>query len=895
MNLAEIEERVAAIEDAQGVEFLYGLLEAYGLPKASISRLRSGSYDKAVRDDERLWKGKVWFRDAREVGDDGLYTIIDAAKSDEAVDRLKPRFLIVRNESRLLAVDSTTGATLDIPAAELADNASFFLPWAGIEKTQLENLNVADIKAAEKMAKLYDEVTKHNAIETEAAIHDLNVFFSRLLFCFFAEDTGVFEAGSFTNAIGSLTEQSGADTGSFLDQLFVVLDTEPTERTGVPPHLRDFGYVNGKLFEGRSPAPRFTARARAIILDCGTLDWSQINPDIFGSMIQAVVHPSRREGLGMHYTSVENIMKVIRPLFLDELEEAFTMADTVRKLDRLLTRLSEIQIFDPACGSGNFLVISYKELRRLEHRILEGIGELEPHRRGLFTYSQIELDNFYGIEIDDFAHEVAILSLWLAKHQMNIEFRELFGAEIPLIPLVEAGQIVCGNAARMSWEEVCDARDRETYLLGNPPYAGSSMQKAEQKQDFVDYFGSPRYAKNLDYISLWFFKGADYVAAAGAKLGFVSTNSISQGDHTGLMWPKVLEGGVKISFAYESFLWSNSARGRAGVTCVIVGLAREDDVVRKHLYSEGGRREVVNINPYLIESGNDTIVHARRGATGSLPPMVRGSQPTDGGHLNLTRSERDALLSAEPQAERFVRAYMGASELLHGVERFCLWIADGDAVAASALPELKRHLDAVTAFRRRSSTTAQAMADRPHRFLQRPHKDTSAIIVPRHSSERRDYVPMGYVDRGTVISDAANAIYDAEPWLFGLVESRMHMSWVRSVAGRIKSDIRYSAVLVYNTFPTPEITDDQRATLTECAVAVLGAREQHADRTLAELYDPEKMPDGLRQAHHDLDEVVDLLYDPSGFESDEDRLARLFEMYEAAVADESTGEPEPNA
>ena len=571
MDLREIEERVAAIEPRPGLEYLGDLLLAYGLPRTSVSRLMSGTYDKAETADERLWKDKVYFR-YTEGPDEALYECIDAARGDERVIKYRPRFLIVKNEQRLLARDQKTAATLDIEVGELASHATFFGPWAGFEKTQLENLNYADRKAAEKMAKLYDEVIRHNSLETEADLHDLNVFFSRLLFCFFAEDTGVFEKDSFTNALGSFTRETGEDTHGFLDQLFEVLNTESAERGGLAEHLRGFGYVNGNLFERRCPAPRFSAKARAVILECGTLDWSQINPDIFGSMIQAVVHPGQRAGLGMHYTSVENIMKVIRPLFLDDLDDAFEVAETVKKLDALLVRIAAIQVFDPACGSGNFLVIAYKELRRLEHRILQRTTELEPHRAALFTDSRIRLDNFYGIEIDDFAHEIAILSLWLAKHQMNVEFEELFGAEIPLIPLREAANVVCGNAARIDWSDVCDASaGRETYLCGNPPYQGARLQSTVQKTDLGIVAGAAA-SKDLDYVSAWFLKGASYVTAAGgASLGFVATNSTCQGQHVSLLWPPIYDAGADIDFAVQPFRWTNHAKGGAGVTCVVIG------------------------------------------------------------------------------------------------------------------------------------------------------------------------------------------------------------------------------------------------------------------------------------------------------------------------------------
>lgn len=885
MNLREIEDRVAAAKGLEGDEFLFEFLRAYGIPKASITRLRSGSYNRSEREGEYLWKGKVYYR-SLDCPDEELYAVVDAAKAEERVLRERPRFAVARNGSRLVAADLKTGDALDVEVGELQNHAAFFLPWAGIEKTQIENQNLADVKAAEKMAKLYDEIVTHNAVETEEQIHELNVFFSRLLFCFFAEDTGIFEKGSFTNAIGSLSGEDGNGLPELLDQIFDVLDTEPDARTGYPSHLLGFGYVNGKLFERHSSAPRFTAKARALVLDCGTLDWSQINPDIFGSMIQAVVHPSKRGKLGMHYTSVEAIMKVIRPLFLDDLEGEFEAAkDSTAKLDRLLERLATIQVFDPACGSGNFLVIAYKELRRLEHRILERIAELDPSRRGLFALSAITLDNFYGIEIDDFAHEIATLSLWLAKHQMNVEFEELFGVEIRLIPLADAGKIVCGNATRLDWREVCDPAAGPTYVLGNPPYAGSSMQDQAQKDDFEAFFGTSRYARNLDYISLWFFKASEYMASEPtARVAFVSTNSVSQGDHVGLMWPRVLASGAKIAFAYEPFLWTNQARGRAGVTCVIIGLTmkRTDD---HYLYSSESRRRVAHINPYLRAGDSDTIVKTSRKCLNHLPAMVFGSKPTDGGHLNLTPAQRDQLVAAEPGAERFLRRYMGSKEFINGDERYCLWIEDGEAGEAMAMPEIRKLTDQIAAFRARGSAPARAMVDRPYRFLQRAHREGTAIIVPGTSSERRRYVPMGFVDGTTVISNSANAIYGAELWLFGLIQSRMHMVWLDAVGGRMKSDYRYSAALVYNTFPVPDLEAGDREALKGGAVSVLAARERFPDRTLAELYDPDRMPAALLEAHERLDELADRLYRSRPFESDEERLKVLLAMYEEMVAE----------
>jgi len=512
MNLQDIEERVARLDLTEGVGLIYSLLLAYGLPKAAISRLKGGSYNRSSTHGETLWKNRVFDRYLDGQGID-LHDAIDDASADERVLRERPRFIVVRDAARLLALDTKTRDTLDVALAELPVNTAFFLPWAGIEKQQLENLHYADVKAAERMARLYTEIVAANEIETRQDIDGLNVFFARLLFCFFAEDTDVFPSGAFTGAIASLTNPSGEDTASFLDALFKVLDIPGDERAGVPAHFQRFGYVNGKLFAATAPAPEFTAKARNIVLDSGTLNWSQINPDIFGSMMQAVVHRGERQAYGMHYTSVENILKVIRPLFLDAFEEELDRADTVSKLRRFIGRLAEVRVFDPACGSGNFLVIAYKELRRLEHRALRRIADLEPSAAALFTFSEIQLESFYGIEIDGFAQEIAMLSLWLAKHQMNVEFRELFGAEIPLIPLKDAGHIVCGNAIRLDWNEVCPKdRDDDLYVVGNPPYVGSNLQTPEQKADFATFHGNRPHAKSVDYIALWFLKGSEYIA-----------------------------------------------------------------------------------------------------------------------------------------------------------------------------------------------------------------------------------------------------------------------------------------------------------------------------------------------------------------------------------------------
>jgi hypothetical protein len=814
-------------------------------------------------------------------GPEDLHDLIDDASTDSRILKERPRFLIVRDAVRLLALDTRTNTTLDTTLAGLPSYFEFFLPWAGIEKTQLENLNYADVKAAEKMARLYDEIIKHNQITTATDVHNLNVFFSRLLFCFFAEDTDVFEPSQFTNAIASLTNVNGEDVHTLLDDLFKILNTEQSARKNLPVRFRDFGYVNGNLFNQKSASPVFSAKARKIVLECGTLDWSQINPDIFGSMIQAVVHPSQRESLGMHYTSVENIMKVIRPLFLDDLHEAFeAAADNRQRLERLLTRISLIKVFDPACGSGNFLVIAYKELRRLEHRILQRLIDLNP-QKGLFSLSRIMLENFYGIEIDDFAHEIAILSLWLAKHQMNIEFHELFGVEISLIPLKDTGNVVCANAARTEWQEICPVEEgAEVYLCGNPPYQYGTKRTPEQSEDVLYALEDPTTNKYLDYVAIWVYKGARYVAATGAQLGFVATNSICQGKQVALLWPRVLDLQVEIHFAHTSFPWSNNAKSNAGVTCVIIGLAQRGRQ-KKRLFAGSLERQVQHITPYLVPAGLDTIVYEANQPISELPQMVFGSMPRDGGHLILnSAAEKDALIQAAPEAKRFIRPYVGGAEFIKGDERFCLWIRDDEAAVAAAIPEVAKRLAKVAAFRGNSKAgSTQSFADSPHRFVQISFRDAPCLIVPSTTSERRLYIPIGILPTGTVVSNSANVVYSAEARVFGVVQSRMHMVWMRAVAGRMKTDYRYSAALVYNTFPVPNLLDTDKRSIAEAAHGVLDAREQFPERTIAELYDPTKMPTVLLGAHTRLDETVDDIYGKFDRDSDEERLALLFGMY----------------
>ncbi|MDE1656471.1 class I SAM-dependent DNA methyltransferase [Actinotignum sanguinis] len=909
ITLQSIEEHVKKLTSRAPFtrDFFFDLLLAYGISKSSVTRLRSttASSLNVAANPERdiVWKNKIYLAETS----NDLIATAQEMKTSEAALRFNTRFVIATNYEALAAIDTKTGDSLSIPLAKLADDFTFFLPWANMEKQHFSSDTHADRRAAEHMSKVYDELLSANPtlFHEDKSPHSLNIFFTRLLFCFFAEDTGIFTKGQFTSAVGSHTQRDGSDTAAFLTALFHALDTpSPADK---PVYLQDFPYVNGRLFRINNDdaasltVPQFTKHARDSLLELGTLDWSEINPDIFGSMFQAVVDKDQRANLGQHYTSVPNILKTIKPLFLDELWREYDKAcESVPRLKKLLTRISKIKLFDPASGSGNFLVIAYKELRKLEHAILDRIDSLSSAGRwGLlgmgeeeklgaatlgFGSSVINIENFYGIEIDDISVEMAILSLWIAKHQMNQEFKAKFGLDIPLIPLKETGHIVHGNATRLDWNEVCPNNGTdEIYLIGNPPYVGSSMQSASQKEDLASYFGEQKYSKNLDYISLWFLKGADYIRGTAAQLAFVSTNSITQGDHVGLLFPFVLTGGIEISYAYTSFKWSNNASHNAGVTVIVLSLRNSSDSP-KLLFSDGIEKQVKHINAYLAE-GDDVIVTKRRQPLShQLPQMTYGSKPTDGGHLILEPEDVEKLLAAYPESEKFIKQYVGSSEYIRGNDRFCLWIEDDCVTEAQHIPAIAKRLERVRDERLRSKALSTVeFAEQPHRFKQRSYKPTDSIIVPSVSSERRDYVPVGYLDANTVISNLAFAVYDAEPWLFALLTSKMHMAWLRAVGGQLETRLRYSNTLVYNTFPVPELSASSKEELTKRALRVLDVREYHCEKTLAELYDPDLMPRNLREAHEKIDEAVDRLYKSTPFASDEERLAVLFAKYQQMI------------
>lgn len=885
MNKTQIEKSLdQLVKSLDKDNFIYDLLVAYGISKTSITRLKKGDFNLSKVEGEVLYKKKVLFKVAKT---GTLLDVIDTLTKNEEELKHNPRFVIVTDFITLLAKDTRTGLTLDTPILEINKRYDFFLPWAGQEKYQSKNENHADRKASYEMAKLYDILVHENPTIYEDGGHNLNIFLSRLLFCFFAEDTGIFEEeGIFTNTIAQHTKADGSDVHLFLDRLFKVLNTK--DNSNEPDYLQAFPYVNGGLFKDTIVSPKFSLKARKIILECGDLNWSEINPDIFGSMIQAVVNPAYRSGLGMHYTSVPNIMKVIEPLFLNELYEEFQKyTENEKKLKDLINRLGNLKIFDPACGSGNFLIIAYKELRKLEIKIWQQIDENRKNSKKSYqtetVFTNIQLSQFYGIELDDFAHEMAILSLWLAEHQMNKTFvDELFdyGRAKPILPLKEAGHITQGNATRIDWKIACpiDLAD-EVYILGNPPYLGSSMQDREQKEDMAIVFKGFKNYKNLDYIACWFKKGSDYIKNLNASFSFVSTNSICQGEQVALLWPFIFNSNLEISFAYTSFKWTNNAKANAGVTVVIIGIYNSSNSI-KLLFNNGIKKEVFKINGYL-NAGNNLFINKQTHPISELPKMISGNKPVDGGNLILSEEEKNILFLKEPKSRKFIRKFIGATELLNGFCRYCLWITDSDLKEALTFNEIATRIDRTKAFRLKSrDVSAQELSKKAHQFRDFFYSTNSSIIIPQTTSEKREYIPIGFLSSDYIISNGARTIFDAEAWIFGLLTSKIHNVWVQTVAGRLETRIQYSNTLCYNTFPFPTITDKQKEQINLHAFEVLDERAKYPEKTLAQLYDPDKMPKGLKDAHHQLDLAIERCYRLKPFESDTERLEYLFKMYE---------------
>lgn len=910
LGYREIEQRLADSFSSRvnPAEVGYQLLYSFGKSERDIERFKEG---KGVLKtfDGLLIKGLFCYQP---VSMFGLTDQLEQLKTNPQIIKAAPKIIAVSDGKTILAYDLREKDTYENQLERLPSDFAFFYPLMDVERVHYVEESPADVKAAEKLAKLHDELRSYNEFRSDDDLHDLNIFITRLLFCFFAEDTGIFEENLFTSSIQRYTKEDGSDLTDYLAHTFNIMDI-PLRSMETLSIIKQFPYVNGGLFSKHIQIPRMGAKARRIIIECGELDWKDINPDIFGSMIQAVVNPEVRANQGMHYTSVPNIMKVINPLFLDELRKSYNelnefyeqkkqlhaigaltkkqfydeLKPVIKKGDALLKRMSRMKFFDPACGSGNFLIITYKCLRFLEMDILALQRKCTPEGELLFVdNSVISLSQFYGIELLDFPHEVAMLSLWLAEHQMNTKLNENFGVNTKALPLKNITQIVCGNACRIDWNSVCPhTAEEEVFVFGNPPYLGSKLQSGEQKKDITIAFKNVKNCKILDYISIWFYLGAKYIKNSYAKYAFVTTNSICQGEQVGILWPEIYSMDLNIFFAHRSFKWSNNAKYNAAVTCAIVGLCNKSQKIKKVIYDKEHGTEVGLINPYLM-SNSETIVYKRTKDPDGLPKLCFGCMPYDDRnhkYLRLEEYEKTQLLNDYPEAECLIRKIYGSEEFINGKNVYCLWIDDEQLDLALSIPPVKKRIEGNKNFRLHESEDGQALAERPHQFREHP-ADEEKVIIPSVSSENREYIPIGYLDSKTIISNAAFALYDAPTWLFGVLTSKLHMVWVKTVGGRLETRYRYSAQLCYNTFPFPKITSEKKKEIEEAAEEVLITREYYPDKTLADLYDPDKMPQDLREAHEKLDDIVESCYPGYPFASDEARLECLFKLYEKMTA-----------
>ena len=897
------------IKTTNGKDFFVGFLKTFGFPASTIRNVQDAKNGRniAIAEGDYGLAKNLYFRpvtDGKDVGQ-----IAKELSKNPVMTKQKVRFVLVTDFKRFVAYDAKVDDSIDIDFADLVLNYEFFLPITGLyEKPLAYTSHPADVKACEKMGKLYDIIRATNHYDDDN-LHDLNVFLTRLLFCFFAEDTGIFPIeGQMTKAIESLTKADGSDMVDFFERLFWILDMEPTRyaRTQETSTLAAFPYVNGGLFRDKIHIPTFNARARNILLECGRLEWNQISPVIFGSMFQAVMKPEDRHALGAHYTSEQNILKVIEPLFLDDLKGELAsilsgIKDTQKKLTKEQTdklyafqgKLASLTFLDPACGSGNFLIVSFREIKRLEFEAVKALHKFDDtHERSLLDdwkleASKVTIDQFYGIEIEEFPVEVARVSMWLMEHVMNVEFGKFFGATIPTIPLKDAAHIVCANALTTDWSTVVPV-ERLSYIMGNPPFIGAATMSKVQKKEVMDVFDGVKNSGILDFVAAWYKKASGLVQVnPKIECAFVSTNSICQGEQVAPLWGMLFNDGIHINFAHQTFQWRNEAKDNAGVYCVVIGFGKhERNEKRLYCYesvrAEPSTRIVKAINGYLVEGKPLTMVCSVAQTINGAVAMMRGNQPTDGGNLIIETVDYEKFAS-DPEVEPYIRKLIGSKELLHSLPRYCLWLSNAPE-EIKAKPKVAERIEGCKAMRLASRDPGcRKLAERAHEFrdLNNPK---SAIVIPAVSSERRNYIPMGFIGNDTIVTNACHIVPNGTLYDFGILESRIHMTWMRTVCGRLESRYRYSRDLCYNTFPWPEVKEEQRKLIEVLAQKVLDERDLYPDLTLADLYDPDKMPPELKKAHEQLDLAVDALYRPRGFESDEERLKMLFERYEKLAA-----------
>lgn len=936
MNSTEMLDELEKLTEApfDAAEFPYAFLEAFDNKPATIARLKKGAVNKTDIADNSVILNAVLQRNNIHIAvckTGETDAAIKLLAESPATQKYKAKFILATDGINISAEDTRTGDIHACVYKDLPDAFGFFMELAGLSIKTAKDLQdkIFDIKAAGRLNKLYLELLKTNPEWGEAARrHDMNHFMARLIFCFFAEDTDIFLPDLFTKTLEQMSAADSLDTHEIISAIFrsMNIDTRPhnpqgsAEKQKLPRYAHLFPYVNGGLFGGEIEIPKFSKIARSYLLRIGALDWSKINPDIFGSMIQAIADDDERANLGMHYTSVPNILKVLNPLFLDKLREKLEQAGSNKsELTKLRNRIKRIRVFDPACGSGNFLVIAYRELRAIEANINNRYSE--PNRK-----SEISLRNFRGIEINDFPAEIARLALIIAEYQCDVQYLGQKEALAAFLPLDSQNWIICGNALQLDWLSICPANDKavlhkridlltesdqaevnfdyeggETYICGNPPYLGSAWQNAAQKADMKRVFvEKTKIYKALDYVTCWFVKAADYAQAAEqsgttAESAFVATNSICQGRQVAALWPLIFKTGRKISFAWNSFKWNSLASHKAMVTVSIIGLANKASCVSPLLYEydENNTLQIhkaENINAYLLPAAN-IFIEKRSKALSHIAVMRKGNMPNDGGNLLLSPAELKGLGLTETQKQKFVRRIYGSKEFINNKLRYCIWINTEDCAEAYRIPALADRFASVAEARRTSS----ASTSNPYSFAIKHQKGNEAlIIIPEVSSENRDYLPVGSAPKGIIITNKNFGIYNSPLWNMALIASRLHLLWIATVCGKMKTDFSYSNILGWNTFPVPKLTEQEKKDLTRAAKNILLAREAHFPATIAELYAKDKngkplMPENLRAAHEVNDDLLEHIYIGRRFKNDTERLEHLFKRYTEMTEAEKQG------
>ncbi len=906
MNAVEIEAAVSALatQPFDGAEFPFAFLAAFGNKDTTIKRLRKGETNASDLPGGVLQRNNIHMA----VCEPGVVgNTLKALRQSLRTTSAKAKFILATDGQTLEAEDLASGETIASTYTNLPEHFGFFLPLAGISTIKEIKDNPIDVRATGRLNKLYVELLKDNPEwSTEARQPDMNHFMARLIFCFFAEDTDIFDGqGSFTQTVDRMSERDASNTHEVIGAVFRSLNIKTSDRAAaeLPNWVNQFPYVNGGLFSGSTEVPRFSRMARTYLLHAGGLSWREINPDIFGSMIQAVADDEERGALGMHYTSVPNILKVLNPLFLDDLRAQLDAAgDNARMLLNLRKRMARIRVFDPACGSGNFLVIAYKHMRAIE-------AEINRRRDEPNSRSEIPLTNFRGIELRDFPAEIARLALIIAEYQCDVLYRGQKEALAEFLPLDAMNWITCGNALRLDWLSLCpptggaakvvaddwfetpidqaeidfENEGGETYICGNPPFSGTRKQTDEQKHDLeVVFTGLTSRWKNVDYVGAWLVKAARYNQHCSARFAFVATNSLCQGQQVPITWAVLADLGCRLRFAHHSFTWSNLARNRAGVTVVVVGLDSNDGGERA-LYTGETRRVVDYINPYLT-GHRISIIEASRRPMFVDVSMDYGVYYSKSAGLILEPSEKGELLRQGLPAQ-LIRRFLGSTEFINGIERYCLWLDERSVEAAKTNHSVRERIESVRRDRLETDDVAvNKLAARPYQFRERKGDGQFKIFIPIVSSENREYFPAGVADETVIPTNKAFFMAGASLWCLSILSSRLHLNWIATICGRLRTDYSYSNTLGWNTFPLPALTEQNKDDLRVGAENILLAREAHFPATIAELYDPDNMPDNLRHAHERNDEVLERIYIGRRFRNDTERLEKLFDLYTQMTA-----------